>query len=66
MGCAHSAEVTIDPKGREPTIYQTPSSRTYIFDEQAEIPDNYFTPEIQVLDSITIGTIHTASNQWSN
>jgi hypothetical protein len=56
MGCKHS--VSIDTKSFEaplsPTVYSTTSARTYVFENQAEIPDNYFTPEIQVVDNTNL------------
>mmetsp|Transcript_8059 Transcript_8059/g.12325 ORF Transcript_8059/g.12325 Transcript_8059/m.12325 type:complete len:113 (+) Transcript_8059:119-457(+) len=50
MGCRHSS-IANDIICTKPTIYQTASSRTYVFDHyRDDIPDNYSMPEIQVVD----------------
>ena len=53
MGCSQS--VSADDKCFDPpltpTVYSTASSRTYVFDDQATIPDNFCFPEIQVVDN---------------
>jgi len=54
MGCNQSSVAAdiIDPKSMSPTVFHTPSSRTHIFDHhQAEIPENFTIPEIQVFNS---------------
>eukprot|EP00545_Synedropsis_sp_CCMP1620_P008670 CAMPEP_0119013306 /NCGR_PEP_ID=MMETSP1176-20130426/8373_1 /TAXON_ID=265551 /ORGANISM="Synedropsis recta cf, Strain CCMP1620" /LENGTH=69 /DNA_ID=CAMNT_0006966393 /DNA_START=88 /DNA_END=297 /DNA_ORIENTATION=+ len=50
MGCTHSNSVdkTFDPPS--PTVFSTASSRTYVFDDQAPIPENFCVPEIQVIE----------------
>ena len=57
MGCIQS--VSVDEKCFDPplapTVYSTASSRTYVFDHQATIPDNFCFPEIQVVDSANNG-----------
>ena len=57
MGCNQSVSAdnkSFDPQVSPPTVYVTGSSRTYVFDGQAKIPDNYCVPEIHVIDTVNL------------
>lgn len=67
MGCNQSISADnkcYDSQTSPTTTYSTGSSRTYVFDGQAKIPDNYCVPEIQVIDKVDfeqdyVNTYHT-------